>query len=371
MSSYSDFELKIIAKANKEVNGSPNYKVLSKLKRFMREQIVLAGDTYYKFCKWNNKYNQEKILEKFDDLEKEIIYEYNKLLQSDSGQKTSVLSENDIIDIETLSDKGKAIFYKAKVDFLTREFSESNLLFLRIFLPLTRQMLAMNKRPTDLFDNNAVKLINSLKLRQKARTMSAVMKRERKAQDKKAELKLFEIMYDIMTMERSYLHQLEKHELLIKFCVVSNVIDIEIRKEIERRKKTSTKKTEQILDSLRDLKSQLDTRIKLENISSSFNDVFDKLYTYCDALRINGKHHNLQNALDNLQTKLCGPNEISSIRELGKFDKMLLNYGANDDIAANIYRWLDQDSILRPFVQDMLRRVRQRLKTSRITSTSF
>ena len=41
----------------------------------------------------------------------------------------------------------------------------------------------------------------------------------------------------------------------------------------------------------------------------------------------------------------------------------------NNDIVVKICDRLDQDSILRPFVQDMLRRVRQRLKTSRITSS--
>ena len=41
MSNYSDFELKIIAQASKEVNDSPNYRVLEKLKRFMRAEVII------------------------------------------------------------------------------------------------------------------------------------------------------------------------------------------------------------------------------------------------------------------------------------------------------------------------------------------
>ena len=53
---------------------------------------------------------------------------------------------------------------------------------------------------------------------------------------------------------------------------------------------------------------------------------------------------------------------------------MLLEYGANiesleKENEANIFDWLNGNPTLRPFVQDMLRRVRQRLQTSRITST--
>ncbi len=64
---------------------------------------------------------------------------------------------------------------------------------------------------------------------------------------------------------------------------------------------------------------------------------------------------------------------------LDNFDKMLLEYGANietlekenedKDNEVNIFDWLNGNPTLRPFVQDMLRRVRQRLQTSRITST--
>ena len=56
-------------------------------------------------------------------------------------------------------------------------------------------------------------------------------------------------------------------------------------------------------------------------------------------------------------------------RDLEKSDKMLLEYGANYHTVAQISYWLDENPTLRPFIQDMLRRVRQRLQTSRITST--
>ena len=368
MSNYSDFELKIIAQASKEVNDSPNYRVLEKLKRFMREQIALAGDTYYKFRKWNNEYNQEQVLRKFGDLKREIKLECDKISQVDLEQELPVLSENDIIDIESLSDKEQAVFYKAKVDLLTREFSKSNLLFLGIFLPLTRQMLKMNKRPTDLFGDDAAKIIERLRQKQEACVASAATRRKKKAEDRDAELKIFEIMHDIAIgkSETGLLCRSDKHLLLIKFCIVSDIIDIEIRKEIIRQTKTPTEKTEQILDHLRYLKKQLAHRKKLETILllRETGNVFDKLRTYCQCLK---KHyqHKLNDILDDLCQKLFAPDR----QKLEKFDKMLLMYGANDDIADTIYDWLDNDSVLRPFVQEMLRRVRQRLKTARITSS--
>ena len=78
------------------------------------------------------------------------------------------------------------------------------------------------------------------------------------------------------------------------------------------------------------------------------------------------KHYQykLNAILDDLCQKLFAPDR----QKLEKFDKMLLMYGANDDIADTIYDRLDNDSVLRPFVQEMLRRVRQRLKTARITA---
>lgn len=112
----------------------------------------MSGSSYYKFRKWNNNDKREKILRKFSDLKQEIKLEYEKISQVDLKRKLPVLSENDTINIELLSDKEQSVFYKAKVDFLTSEFSKSNLFFLRIFLPLTEQMLKMNKPPTDLFD---------------------------------------------------------------------------------------------------------------------------------------------------------------------------------------------------------------------------
>ena len=148
--------------------------------------------------------------------------------------------------------------------------------------------------------------------------------------------------------------------------MISGVIDVEIREEIERQKRTPTEKSKQIIDHLRYLKEQLAHRRKLETIllSHETDNVFDKLRTYCQCLK---KHypHKLNDILDALYQKLFAPDR----QKLEKFDKMLLMYGANDDIADTIYDWLNNVSVLRPFVQEMLRRVRQRLKTARITSS--
>ena len=114
------------------------------------------------------------------------------------------------------------------------------------------------------------------------------------------------------------------------------------------------------------MKERLAYRKNLETIllSHEIDNVFNRLGTCCQCLK---KHyqHKLNDILDDLRQKLFAPDR----QKLEKFDKMLLMYGANDDIADTICDRLDQDSILRPFVQDMLRRVRQRLKTSRITSS--
>ena len=150
MSNYSDFELKIIAQASKEVNDSPNYRVLEKLKRFMREQIAFSGSSYYKFRKWNNNDKREKILRKFGDLKQEIKLEYEKISQVDLKRKLPVLSENDTINIELLSDKEQSVFYKAKVDFLTSEFSKSNLFFFENISTLNRAN-AENEQTSDGF----------------------------------------------------------------------------------------------------------------------------------------------------------------------------------------------------------------------------
>ncbi len=128
MSDYSDFELKIIAQAKKEVEESANYSFWADLGSFIKKQFALAGKSRYRFREWNKEYKREQILQQFSDWGREIRAEC-ELLQDDLGQKSPVISENDIVDITALTDKEQAIFYKAKADFLAREFSEFNIFF--------------------------------------------------------------------------------------------------------------------------------------------------------------------------------------------------------------------------------------------------
>ena len=377
MSDYSDFELKIIAQAKKEVEESANYSFWADLGSFIKKQFALAGKSRYRFRKWNKEYKREQILQQFSDWGREIRAEC-ELLQDDLGQKSPVISENDIVDITVLTDKEQAIFYKAKADFLAREFSESNIFFLSIFLPLIEQMLKMNKRPADLFDGEMIK---KLKQNHKARVRGGGKLHLRISRDRDAELKIFEIMHDIATIKLGSLSRWDKHLLLIKFCVVSNVIDIEISKEEKRQKKIQTEKAKLIRDHLKELKEYLAKWETCETILAEYKEkkALNNLGVYCKALNRHGKNK-LANALRALDKKLSSCESIEAMCcNLDNFDKMLLEYGANietlekenedKDNEVNIFDWLNGNPTLRPFVQDMLRRVRQRLQTSRITST--
>ena len=117
MSVYSDFELKIIAQAKKDVEESPNYRVLADLESFILKQLAFKKFSDYKFRNWN-KHHGEEFLQKFRDWEQEIMAERDNLSQAEFEQRSPVISENDIIDIGALSDKDKVIFYKAKADLL-------------------------------------------------------------------------------------------------------------------------------------------------------------------------------------------------------------------------------------------------------------
>ena len=367
MSVYSDFELKIIALAKKDVEESPNYRVLADLESFILKQLAFKKFSDYKFRNWN-KHHGEEFLQKFRDWEQEIMAERDNLSQAEFEQRSPVISENDIIDIEALSDKDKVFFYKAKADLLVHEFSESNIFFLEIFLLLIEQMLKMNKRPTDLFDD---KIIDKLKRHHKARIRGGETLRQRRSQARDAELKILEIMHDIEKLKRGSLSRWDKHLLLIKFCVVSNIIDIEISKEEERQKKTTAENAKLILDHLKELKGCLAEKKTWKTILSEHKEkeVFNNLGVYSHDLDRHGKKK-LHNALKALEKKLCSSASIETVcRDLEKSDKMLLEYGANYHTVAQISYWLDENLTLRPFVQDMLRRVRQRLQTSRITST--
>ena len=367
MSDYSDFELKIIAQAKKEVEESANYSFWADLGSFIKKQFALAGKSRYRFRKWNKEYKRERNVRQVSDGGCEIRAEC-ALLQDDLGQKSPVISENDIVDITALTDKEQAIFYKAKADFLAREFSESNIFFLSIFLPLIEQMLKMNKRPADLFDGE---MIEKLKQNHKARIEGGETLHQRRSRDRDEEKKIFKIIYNEMSTEYNWRPKLAKHLALIKFCVVSNVIDIEISKEEKRQKDTPTEKAEQILEQLEELKGDLAEWENFETILSKHKEqeAINTLGGYCNYLSPH-KKIDLVNALEALEKKLCSSASIETVcRDLEKSDKMLLEYGANYHTVAQISYWLNENSTLRPFVQDMLLRVRQRLQTSRITST--
>ena len=294
--------------------------------------------------------------------------ERDNLSQAEFEQRSPVISENDIIDIGALSDKEQAIFYKTKADLLAHKFSESNIFFLRIFLPLITQMLKMNKRPTDLFDGET---IEQLKQHHKARIEGGETLHQRRSRDRDEEKKIFKIIYNEMSTEYNWRPKLAKHLALIKFCVVSNVIDIEISKEEKRQKDTPTEKAEQILEQLEELKGDLAEWENFETILSKHKEqeAINTLGGYCNYLSPH-KKIDLVNALEALEKKLCSSASIETVcRDLEKSDKMLLEYGANYHTVAQISYWLNENSTLRPFVQDMLLRVRQRLQTSRITST--
>ena len=156
-----------------------------------------------------------------------------------------------------------------------------------------------------------------------------------------------------------------------KVLVNQRVFYLEISKEEKRQKDTPTEKAEQILEQLEELKGDLAEWENFETILSKHKEqeAINTLGGCCNYLSPH-KKIDLVNALEALEKKLCSSASIETVcRGLKNFDKMLLEYGANYHTVTKISYWLDENSTLRPFVQDMLRRVRQRLQTSRITST--